>query len=472
VVHHPVPLLALVILALIVWWAVGTRSHPHHVRAVFSSAISTRKGLKVQYDGLEAGKISNVKYQNGQAIVTLGIDNDYWPLPKGTKATLRFGTTLGNGTRLINLDPGPKSNPPLPENGVIPVKDTSTPVEFDQTFNTFNAPTRENLQGFLRNTRAALDGHAKTLNRDWSSVSPGLDALGSVASDLTRDEHSLRTLISNGNRTTAVLAGKQQQISQLLTVAAQTFDTFAHNTRATQASITEAAPTLSQARTTLARVDSSVGILNDLVDKVRPGAKRLPSFLVDARPAIHQLAILAPQAQRTLATLRHSAPQITSLLHVGTPFLDRARKLGSGLAPQVACVRPYAPEMAAFFANWASFGATYDGTGHLARVHAEAGPTALKFTPKLGDHTTSTFLNLTGNLDSYAMPRPPGYNAGTPWFLPECGAGTRAVDPSQDPWDTYTAKTPSPKNTADDGGYATNADAGTNSMGPADGRAP
>ncbi|MEA2273229.1 MAG: hypothetical protein QOI98_1937, partial [Solirubrobacteraceae bacterium] len=33
----------------------------------------------------------------------------------------------------------------------------------------------------------------------------------------------------------------------------------------------------------------------------------------------------------------------------------------------------------------------------------------------------------------YAMPRPPGLNAGQPWFQPQCGAGPDSLDPSKDP---------------------------------------
>jgi hypothetical protein len=33
------------------------------------------------------------------------------------------------------------------------------------------------------------------------------------------------------------------------------------------------------------------------------------------------------------------------------------------------------------------------------------------------------------------MPRPPGWNEGKPWFLPQCGAGPDAVDPTKDPED-------------------------------------
>jgi len=34
---------------------------------------------------------------------------------------------------------------------------------------------------------------------------------------------------------------------------------------------------------------------------------------------------------------------------------------------------------------------------------------------------------------TYGFPRPPGTDAGQPWFLPQCGAGPDALDPNKDP---------------------------------------
>jgi hypothetical protein len=42
----------------------------------------------------------------------------------------------------------------------------------------------------------------------------------------------------------------------------------------------------------------------------------------------------------------------------------------------------------------------------------------------------------------YGFPRPPGTNAGQPWFQPQCGAGPEALDPSKD--QEAVSGTPSP----------------------------
>src|SRR5207247_1715006 len=54
---------------LFAWWAIGTRSQPHHVRVAFPTAFNLTKGLDVQVDGMDVGKVGDVKYVDGQAIV-------------------------------------------------------------------------------------------------------------------------------------------------------------------------------------------------------------------------------------------------------------------------------------------------------------------------------------------------------------------------------------------------------------------
>jgi len=45
--------------------------------------------------------------------------------------------------------------------------------------------------------------------------------------------------------------------------------------------------------------------------------------------------------------------------------------------------------------------------------------------------TSAQYTKLTGQ--KYALVRPPGYNAGQPWMLPDCGAGADGLDATKDP---------------------------------------
>lgn len=432
VLDKPWVVLGVIGLVAFTLWAIGSRTSDHKIRASFTGAVSVAPGLDVQIDGVDVGKIGKVKYDDGQALVEIGIDDESWPLHQGTTAALRFGTTLGNGTRRIDLVPGPTSAPEIPENGIISTKDTVTPVEFDKVFDTFTPRTRAAFRGFFKGGAENLQTRAPQLNRGIRRTAPALEATGDVFQDLAADEGALRQLVASGYRTTNVLAAKRPQISDLMTVAAATFDTFARNSDGIRASLDEFAPTLVDTRSTLRRTDRSIAGLDGLVGDLKPAVAALKPFTRIARPAAADLSRLAPAANATLASLRTNAPAITRLLKDGVPFSKQASPVLSTLGVQLNCVRPYAPEIGAFFSNWSSFTQGYDNTSHYGRVKAVVNATSFTGYPAMD---TKAFLDTAGAGLTYAMPRPPGLNAGKPWLLPECGAGADALDPTKDPED-------------------------------------
>jgi ABC-type transporter Mla subunit MlaD len=428
----PWVLLGIVGLIAFTLWAIGSRTSDHKIRASFTGAVSVAPGLDVQIDGVDVGKIGQVSYDNGQALVEIGVDDASWPLHQGTTATLRFGTTLGNGTRRIDLVPGPNSAPKIPENGIITTKDTVTPVEFDKVFDTFTPATRASFRGFFKGGALNLQSRAPQLNSGIRSTAPALEATGDVFQDLAVDQAALRQLVVAGHRTTRVLAARRPQVSDLMTVAAATFDTFARNSDGVRQSLDEFAPTLVDARTTLRRTDGSIAGLDGLVSDLKPALVSLKPFIQVARPAAADLRQLAPAVTGTVQTLGANAPSITSFLKEGVPFSKRLNPVLGRLSGQLNCVRPYAPEIAGFFSNWSSWAQGYDNSSHYGRIKAVFNASAFTAFPAI---KTSDFIKSLGTGLTYAMPRPPGLNAGKPWLLPECGAGANALDPTKDPED-------------------------------------
>jgi len=431
-IDHPWVVVGLIAFTVFSFWVYGTRTQKHEIRAVFSEAVSLYSGLDVRVDGIDAGKIKKIENVDGQAIVTLGIDDDeVWPLHRGTTATIRFGSTIGNGTRIIDIDPGPKSAPELADGGVIANAQTIETTEFDQVFDTFDGKTRKSLQGMLGNTGDTFGPRAKQIQEAVTETGPGLDAIGGFADDLSRDEAALHALVANTNRVTRTLAARRNDLSGLVQVAAATFNEFARNTTGIQGSLDRFAPAMRETRTTLTRLDTSVGHLDNLMTDLKPGARELGALATDLRPAMASLRTTVPLAVSTFRTARTAAPSITNLLKKSQPFSAKAAPALTDLAPMVACIRPYAPEIAGLLTTWASWTSNYDSSGHVGRLWANAGPSSLTSAPQA--MTSELFASATGS--GYGLVRPPGYLAGKPWFIPECGYGPEGLDPSKDPSD-------------------------------------
>jgi phospholipid/cholesterol/gamma-HCH transport system substrate-binding protein len=442
-VDHPWVFITIAGLVLFALWVTSTRTQEHEVRAAFDAAVNVVPGLDVQVDGVDAGKVKSVDLVEGRAIVTLGLEGDrFWPLHRGTTARISWGTTAGTGTRRIDLDPAPaRSAPEIPEGGIIATGDTVTPVEFDQVFNTLNRPTRGGIQEIAANLDTTLEGRAGALNEGLRSGAPAVEAASDVLSDLGQDEAALSGLVEHGAGATRVMASRERRISNLISVADATFATFARNSDDLRATISATPATLSDARTTLERLDPTVERLDALVGDLRPAVRTLSPLAQQARPALRELRRTVALARDTVSIGRRAAPPTTALLTNAQPFVKTLGGVLQRLKPMLACVRPFAPEVAGFahgFGSWTKNYVPKTGQGgranppvmsHYARVLALASPTSVHNYPP--GELSSPLLRAAGK--TYTFPRPPGFEAKQPMMLPECGITPAALDPSKDP---------------------------------------
>jgi hypothetical protein len=118
------------------------------------------------------------------------------------------------------------------------------------------------------------------------------------------------------------------------------------------------------------------------------------------------------------------------------------------LAPIVACLRPYTPELGGALVGAGGAHQNYDVVDpklnpeivkYVGPVRADGRVEqhGLRAMPMVSEASaekptdSAQFAKISGKL--YAFPRPPGLNAGKPWFIPECGITQDALDPSKDP---------------------------------------
>ncbi|HEX4109756.1 MAG TPA: MlaD family protein [Solirubrobacteraceae bacterium] len=429
---RPLVVLAVVLFGLFAYWVYTTRTQSYHVKAEFQAAVNLYSGEDVKANGIDIGKVGGIAVNDGIADVTIGISNhQFYPLHRGTIADLRFGTTIGNGTREIDITPGPSSAPTIPNNGIIPVNDTESTVEFDKFFDVFNTSTRTAMQQMATNVNNSFAGHEADLGKGLAATPGGLTSIAGFMGDLSADKAALGQLVSTGDAVTTKLAANQAQIEALLGVTATTFNVFAQRTANTQASISGFAPTLTRAQSTFNRLDTSIGYLTPLMHDLAPGAKQLVPLSQQLQPALRTLRETVPDAVAAVRTGTAASPEISDFLNTGVPFMNSLAPALTKFAPMMACLRPYAPETAGFLSNWASFTEGYDSFSHYARADAPEGTSSVNSYVGI---TPAEYDSISGQV--YALPRPPGMGnqeGNQVWFEPQCGIGPNSLNPADDP---------------------------------------
>ena len=419
-------IISLVVALAAVTLVVLTNGSSHRLRAVFAAALQAFPGQQVRVAGRVVGSVSDVSPYDGQALITMDIDDGQWPLHAGTTAQLRYGAAAAYASRYVQLQPGPAGMPVLAENALLPAADTVTPVEFDQIFSMFDPRTRANLRTLISGAQQTLAGHGQDIARDLSLGSGGFQQTAGMLGDLGSDPAALGTLVDAGAQTVAVLRATDPQLQGLVSHAATTFQVMADNAAAMADTIARLPATLDTTRPMLAHLDRSLNGLGTLMSDLRPGAAGL---LATARPLDHALRTLvavAPQTEATLVTGTQRLPAVTRMLDAARPFLPTLSSALRRLAPMLACVRPYTPEIAGYYGTWQA--GAYDNVGHYGVIDTIE-------TPVMPGTTLSSAQAVaqSGGALAYAFPRPPGLNAGQPWFQPRCGAGPDALNPGDDP---------------------------------------
>lgn len=422
--------LAAVVLVIVVL-AAGGGGSGHDLWVTVPDATDALAGQEIHAAGQTVGHIASIEpVAHGRAVrIELELDNSAWPLPSGSKFALRWGGTISYSNRYVSLIKGPAGAAPLQEGQTLPAADFAIPVEFDQLIGTFTPPVRAGLKSFLDNAGTTFRVAQPDLRRAIATAPPALGQAGAVLQDLDANESALNTLLVSTDHVVSAANAANPGVGQLVSGAATTFSAIASQTNALKQALSYAPPTLLDARLTLAHANTTLGTAGTLLTRLAPGVKQLQLLAGPLDTALGTLVSVGPDAVHTVRSAAAAAPALTPLLGKLTTLMPKLGSIGKQSVSELSCIRPYTPDIVAFFSNWADWLSPTDRQDRYGRANAESLlPASYNAETGTPAQAAAEFPGLT-----YGFPRPPGFNAGQPWFLPQCGAGPDAVNPADDP---------------------------------------
>ena len=115
------------------------------------------------------------------------------------------------GERVITVTDGPKKNAEIPSGALL--TDVATePVEMAEVLSALDAPTRKNLNTFIKQVNATTSGHEKDMNAALTTAGPAVEQLGALLGDLGTDGEAIRQILTQSNRTMGILANRQRDV--------------------------------------------------------------------------------------------------------------------------------------------------------------------------------------------------------------------------------------------------------------------
>ena len=357
------------------------------VTARFLNAAQLVKGNLVQIGGTKAGSIKKIEITpDGQAEITMAIDDPSAPLRRGTTAIIRQASQSGIANRYIDLQlPEGDSQEKIPDGGRIGVDETTTAVELDQLFNTFDPVTRFSVQRFFQGQAAQFRGRGPEANRGFQYLNPALSTSRRIFTELNRDTPVLERFLVDSARFVTALAERRDDLADLVHNLNLTTGALAREKVALAESIARLPDFMRRANTTFLNLRTALDDVDPLVDASKPVAPRLRALLAelrpfarDARPTVRDLNIVvrSPGRDNDLIDLGRTFPPLAQIA------LDPRRRNGAvrrgafpemtqaleDTAPIIAHGRPYTQDLIGWFDDFSHTG-IYDAIGGISRSH-------------------------------------------------------------------------------------------------------
>ena len=259
----------------------------YEVTAEFENASQLVGGEQVVVGGVPVGKVSDIALgDNGQALVTFSVSDDYAPLKEGTTATVRSFSLSGIANRQVQLTLPPEGQDTggeIPDGATMDQSQTVSEVDLDQVFNTLDDRTVANLKKVIRGFEISYDGVAKQANRGFHYLNPFLSSSRRVFAELTYDDQSFERLIVDSSRLSGALAQRAPDIAALV-----------HNLNTMMGAIGRHKESLARGRRGAARLHAQLqhdgGQPPRHARRPRPAGRRVEARRPAARPVLRRAA--------------------------------------------------------------------------------------------------------------------------------------------------------------------------------------
>lgn len=292
---------------------------PFEIKAAFTDAGGVKPGQNqaVRMAGVRIGEISAVELQEGRAVLTLAIDEEYADRI-GADATALLRPRTGLEDMFVDLAPGSERAPRIEEDALIRIGDTLPDVDSEQIFNQLDARTRDYLGILINGGAAGLDGRSDDLRKLYERLEPLHRDLARVNDVVARQRRKVRRLVHNYGQLMGELAQEPAELTSLVRSSNAVFDALASQDADIEEAVRRLPGALRQTESSLARVDTFADRLGPTLESLRPAFRRLD----EANASVRALA------RATTATVRDDI----------RPFVRRAQ-------PYVRSLRPAAEDL-------------------------------------------------------------------------------------------------------------------------------
>ena len=259
------------------------------------------EGNEVRSGGYRVGVVDGmtpVRLADGRvgAELSLKLDRKLDAIPEDSTVSIRPRSALG--LKYVELTTG-RSRRTLPDGGTLPASRATIPVELDEFYNTFDAPTRRASADNLDTFGTTLTGRGADLAATIARAPSLFGHLSPVMRTLADPDTDLRGFFRELGDTVRVVAGVSTADARQFTSLATTFDAISRDPTALKQTISRSPRTLAVGTRSLAA----------------------------QRPFLAHTTALSRDLETVAGELRRALPTVNRALATGVPVTRRTNAL-------------------------------------------------------------------------------------------------------------------------------------------------
>ena len=378
-------------LLLFLWLSFGgtVPLKPKGYRVNIALPEATQLGLyaDVRVAGVSVGKVrqKQLDKHGNRTLATIQLDPRFAPLHVDAKATLRQKTLLGE--TYLELTPGTKNTPTIPEGGTLRNAQVKGTVQLDEIFNALDANTRRAFQVWQQSLAGSVKGRGPDLNDALGNLPPFAADASDVLDVLNSQSGAVRRLFRNTGVVFDAIAQNRAQLRNLVVNSGRVFDATSSAQKALAETFKIFPTFLDESKATLLKLDTFSRNTDPLIRTLRPVARDLRPTIRDVRAFAPDLKSFFQKLDPLITVSQKGLPALRDTLEATKPLLAQLDPFLSQLNPILQWLEYNQHATADFIANGGGALSdtvatnTPDEIGHYLRQFSPTGAESLAMYP-------------------------------------------------------------------------------------------
>jgi phospholipid/cholesterol/gamma-HCH transport system substrate-binding protein len=317
---------------------IGTDRFELSAEFTTAQAVTPGQGQSVDIAGIKVGDVTGVKLEDGHAVVSMEVDNEYAPLIH-EDASLLLRPKTGLNDMVVEVDPGTQSSPEVDEGSTVPLASTQPQVNPDEFLASLDADTQQFLKLLLGNGATALDpekGRDVKLSNALRRLDPFARDIARISGALANRRQAIANSIHNFQLLSTELGNRDEDLVDFVDSSDDVLASFARQEASIRSAIRELPGTLTETRGALKSANQLALQSAPALKKLIPGARATGPALRALRLLFRETAgpiqnQIRPFTRQVASPVTHLA-QISRGLGIATPGLKTGfTRLNQGL---------------------------------------------------------------------------------------------------------------------------------------------